>query len=134
MYKDICIFHERMSEQTFFINRTNLVKREKPVFISVGSDSPPKLLSEPPCDFQTTLDRILGGLIASNYVSFDLSETIPSESVPSTMMSLAGYLLDYSAVYTLISEVSGHADSTNSLGGKELSLVKVCVLDQLQTS
>ena len=61
------------------------------------------------------------------FVSLDLPAILPNdapESNRSTLISLAGYLLEYPLVYSLSRE-DGTVNEENCLGNRDLSLVKV---------
>jgi hypothetical protein len=74
------------------------------------------------------VNELVGELGLKRFCSLDL-ETIVDGVLErqSTMITLAGYLLDYSVAYTLINAL-GEASSTNCLGGRELSLITVSAL------
>lgn len=85
-------------------------------------------MSESPPHFDDIVNDLVSELGLSQMCTIDLSAMIDDEALQaSTMITLAGYLLDYSVAYTLINE-SGVATQVNGLGGRELSLVTTAVV------
>lgn len=64
------------------------------------------------------------------FVDLDLSTILPNSSdasYRSTLIALAGYLLEYPIVYSLYDEERHSAALRNCLGGQELSLIKIAL-------
>ncbi|BGP52876.1 hypothetical protein JCM8202v2_000433 [Rhodotorula sphaerocarpa] len=108
------------SEQTFVINRTLLRQRleEEIAWIDVGGTVPKLLDGAPPC----VLDLL--SLLAAHPASDPLCllRGTGEEPAPSSLIGLAGFLLDYAAAYVVGDE------GRNCLGERMLQLVEAYLI------
>ncbi|GAA5907938.1 uncharacterized protein JCM6883_004066 [Sporobolomyces salmoneus] len=116
------VVYEEVTGQTLVVNRDLLEKRssQRIVFVEVGSKEP-VILPQPP----ESVDFLLSQISSSPRSSSFLSLSLPDPNRPQDLIPFVGYLLDYPVAYSL-----GEGEGQNCLGGIELVLVEVKLIDE----
>ncbi|GAA5977339.1 hypothetical protein JCM5350_002434 [Sporobolomyces pararoseus] len=119
----LLVVFEEVSGQTLVVNRNLLdeLLAQEIIFVEVGGNSPRQLPSRP----DSFVDLLAQITSTSLSISF-LALTLTDPERPQALITLVGYLLDYSVAYSFVQE---RADGKNCLGGIELVLVEASLVD-----